>query len=103
MLPDRYSLLDKVVAVLWQLRAMPLLFKIRRILLPVIKRTCATPWLSLRMTPIWEGVRPFSASLKIWSLTSSDVSFNHCGTDLLYGRADWEIPFPGACMRPMVN
>merc|ERR1719430_2677104 len=51
---------------------------------------------------LWEGVRPFLASLKIWSLTSSDVSFNHCGTDLLYGRADWEIPFPGACMRPMV-
>jgi hypothetical protein len=30
-----------------------------------------TRWLSRRMTPIWEGVRPLRASLKIWSLTSS--------------------------------
>merc|ERR1719209_115219 len=55
--------------------AMPLLFRMRRILLPVMKRTWATPWESLRITPIWEGVRPFLANLKIWSLTSSLVIF----------------------------
>ena len=46
------------------------------------KNTWATPWESLRITPIWEGVRPFLANLKIWSLTSSLVIFSHWGTDL---------------------
>jgi len=44
------------------------------------------------MTPIWDGVRPFFANLKICSLTSSEDSFSHVGTLRRYGSADWDIP-----------
>jgi hypothetical protein len=43
--------------------------------------------------PIFDGVKPFLANLKMWSLTSSDDDFNHVGTIRRYGRADLEIPF----------
>jgi hypothetical protein len=42
--------------------------------------------------PIWDGVRPFFANLKICSLTSSEDSFSHVGTLRRYGSADWDIP-----------
>lgn len=78
--------------------AKPFAFKILKILLPVTKRTWATPCESLRITPlniqilkiykhaininkvdlpIWDGVKPFLANLKICSLTFSDVNFCH--------------------------
>jgi len=40
-----------------------------RIYVPVTTLTWATPWLSRRTTPIWDGVAPFLASLQIWSTT----------------------------------
>lgn len=82
--------------------AMPFFFRILRILFPVTKRTWATPWESRRITPICDGVNPFFANFIICSSTSSDVNLSHVGTDLRYGRADWEIPFPGLCIRPMM-
>lgn len=89
-------------------------FMILKILLPLTKRTWATPceslniipkkkdnlkklftwhkkWIILNL-PIWEGVNPFFPNFLIWSLTSSALSFNHDGTDRRYGNADWEIP-----------
>lgn len=71
-------------------------------LLPLTKRTWATPCESRRMMPIWDGVMPFLPSFLICSLTSSAFSFSQDGTERRYGSADWEIPFPGACIRPMV-
>lgn len=47
----------------------------------------------IRALPILDGVKPFLANLKMWSLTSSDDDFNHVGTLRRYGRADFEIPF----------
>ena len=41
--------------------------------------TCGTPKLSRRVTPIWEGVRPFLASLQMWSTTSSGFIFSQLG------------------------
>lgn len=84
-------------------------FIIRKTLLPVTKRTWATPCESRKITPerkddvnilnvfvrllayyatneelpIWDGLNPFFANLKICSFTSSGVSFNHVGTLLL--------------------
>mmetsp|Transcript_28791 Transcript_28791/g.33109 ORF Transcript_28791/g.33109 Transcript_28791/m.33109 type:complete len:83 (-) Transcript_28791:8-256(-) len=55
------------------------------------------------MTPIWEGVNPFFASLHTWSSTSAALIFCHEGGLRLYGKADLEIPFPGACIRPMIE
>ena len=37
------------------------------------------------------------------SLISSAVDFCHDGTDRRYGRAEEEIPFPGACIRTMAR
>lgn len=36
------------------------------------------------------------------STTSSGEVFNQVGGALRYGNADEEIPFPGACMRPIL-
>lgn len=47
--------------------------------IPVTTLTCAIPWESRRMTPIWEGVAPFLASLQIWSTTWSGVVLSHEG------------------------
>ena len=47
----------------------PAPLRMRRILLPVTEPTWAMPWLSRRMTPIWEGVMPFLASLQMCSWT----------------------------------
>ncbi len=64
----------------------------RRILFPVTLLTWAIPCESRRITPIWDGVRPFFALFTIWSMTWVAVTFNHDGADLRYGRADREIP-----------
>ena len=96
----------------------PWLFSTRRILLPVTKRTWGIPCESRRVTPIWDGVRPLRASLMMCSTTSSGVVLSHDGGVRRYGRAeeaeegsasnqrmsgnDAHIPFPGACIRPMV-
>ncbi len=48
-------------------------------ILPVTTLTCAMPCESRRITPIWEGVAPFLASLQIWSTTWSGVVFNQAG------------------------
>jgi hypothetical protein len=99
--------------------------RIRRILLPVTKRTCGIPCESRRVTPICEGVRPLRASLMMCSTTSSSVVFSHVGLSRRYGRAedadgqrdgcqtvplrfapgamDVQMPLPGACMRPMAG
>lgn len=42
--------------------------------------------------PILDGVKPFLANLKMWSLTSSDDAFSQVATLRRYGRADLEIP-----------
>lgn len=47
--------------------------------IPVTTLTWAIPWESRRMTPIWEGVAPFLASLQIWSTTWSGVVLSHEG------------------------
>ena len=65
----------------------------RSTLLPVTLLTCAIPWESLNITPIWEGVKPFFANLQMCSSTSALVIFNHDGGLLLYGKADEDIPF----------
>ena len=54
-------------------------FQDNQINIPVTVRTWAIPWESRRMTPIWEGVAPFLASLQICSTTCSGVVFNHEG------------------------
>ena len=51
------------------------------------------PCESRRITPICDGVRPFFASLVIWSTTSDGEVFSHEGGVRRYGRADLEIPF----------
>ena len=53
--------------------------RMRRILLPVTKRTWGIPCESRSATPIWDGVRPLRASLMMCSTTSSDVVFNQDG------------------------
>lgn len=57
----------------------PLDLRIRRILLPVTKRTWGMPCESRRVTPIWEGVRPLRASLAMCSTTSSGVVLSQEG------------------------
>jgi len=49
--------------------------------------------LKTRTLPILDGVKPFLANLKMWSLTSSDDDFSQVATLRRYGRADLEIPF----------
>lgn len=71
----------------------PWVLRRRRILLPVTDLTWAIPWESLRVTPIWEGVRPFLASLVMLSITWGAPILSHEGADLRYGLADREIPF----------
>eukprot|EP00529_Nitzschia_sp_RCC80_P038756 CAMPEP_0113459256 /NCGR_PEP_ID=MMETSP0014_2-20120614/10353_1 /TAXON_ID=2857 /ORGANISM="Nitzschia sp." /LENGTH=61 /DNA_ID=CAMNT_0000350823 /DNA_START=42 /DNA_END=227 /DNA_ORIENTATION=- /assembly_acc=CAM_ASM_000159 len=55
------------------------------------------------MTPICDGVKPFLAILQTKSSTSADDVFIHDGGERLKGRALLEIPFPGACIRPMMK
>ena len=62
--------------------------RIRRILLPVTKRTWGIPYESRSATPIWDGVRPLRASLMMCSTTSSGVVFNQDGGVRRYGRAE---------------
>ena len=76
---SRYKMADEYVP--WDLR-------IRRILLPVTKRTWGMPCESRRVTPIWEGVKPLRASLMICSTTSSGVVFSQEGGVRRYGRAE---------------
>ena len=45
------------------------------------------------MTPICDGVRPFFASLVMWSMISSAVTLSHDGGVRRYGRALLEMPF----------
>uniref|UniRef100_A0A2M4DMA5 Putative secreted protein n=1 Tax=Anopheles darlingi TaxID=43151 RepID=A0A2M4DMA5_ANODA len=59
----------------------PTAFMIRSTLLPLTKRTWATPCESRRMMPIWEGVMPFLPSFLICSFTSSAFNFSHDGTE----------------------
>ena len=65
--------------------------------------TCGIPKLSRRVTPICEGVKPFLASLQIWSLTSSVFIFTHVGARRRYGTADDEMPLPLPYIRPIVG
>ena len=44
------------------------------------------------MTPICDGVRPFFASLVMWSMISSAVTLSHDGGVRRYGSADFEMP-----------
>lgn len=101
----------------------PLLFNIRRILLPVEENvsrysrrilaytliipvttfTCAIPCESLNTTPICEGVAPFFASLQIWSTTCSGVVLSHAGGVREYGIALALMPLPLLWRRPMVT
>merc|ERR1719324_2230547 len=83
--------------------ARPLIFRIRRILLPVTVFTCGTPKLSRRVTPIWDGVRPFFASLEMCSTQSSGFILTQVGGLRRYGVADELMPLPPPYMRPMVN
>merc|ERR1719453_920029 len=71
--------------------ARALTFRMRRILLPVTVFTWGMPKLSRSVTPICDGVRPFLASLQMWSQTSSDFIFNHDGAFRRYGVADDEM------------
>merc|ERR550514_974745 len=82
--------------------ASPFTFSMRKILLPVTVLTCGTPKLSRRVTPICEGVRPFLASLQMWSVTSSGFIFNHVGGRRRYGVAEEAIPLPDPYMRPIL-
>lgn len=47
----------------------PWALRIRKILLPVTLLTCAIPWESRRITPIWDGVIPLFANLQMFSST----------------------------------
>lgn len=47
--------------------------------IPVMVLTWATPWASLRTTPICEGAAPFLASLQIWSAIWSGEALSHEG------------------------
>lgn len=78
--------------------AKPFDFKILKILLPVTTLVCETPWASLKMTPMEEGVKPFLAYLVICSTTSSVDNLNHEGAFLEYGVAEEEIPLPFALL-----
>ena len=71
--------------------------------LPVTTFTCAIPWESRRMTPIWDGVVPLRASLQICSVTCSDVTLSHVGGWRLYGIAEPDVPFPLEWRRPIVE
>merc|ERR1719213_531740 len=82
---------------------MPLALRIHKILLPVTNFTWGIPKLSRRVTPICEGVRPFFASLQMWSDTSSGFIFSHVGGLRRYGRAEDEMPLPLPYMRPMAG
>ena len=55
----------------------------RKIFELVTVLTCAMPWLSRSMTPIWLGVIPFFAILTIISVTSVGVIFNQLGAERL--------------------
>merc|ERR1719324_1431413 len=83
--------------------ARPLVFRMRRILLPVTVFTCGTPKLSRSVTPICEGVRPFLASFAMWSLTSSGFIFSQEGGLRRYGVAEELMPLPAPYMRPMAS
>eukprot|EP00404_Azadinium_spinosum_P018284 CAMPEP_0180501164 /NCGR_PEP_ID=MMETSP1036_2-20121128/44741_1 /TAXON_ID=632150 /ORGANISM="Azadinium spinosum, Strain 3D9" /LENGTH=55 /DNA_ID=CAMNT_0022509883 /DNA_START=21 /DNA_END=185 /DNA_ORIENTATION=+ len=52
------------------------------------------PKLSRSVTPICDGVRPFLASLQMWSHTSSVFIFNQVGALRRYGSAEDEMPLP---------
>ncbi len=67
------------------LGARPFFFKRRRIFCPVTDFTCGIPWESRKMTPIWDGVKPFFASLQQCCSTSAGVTvfINQDGGDLL--------------------
>merc|ERR1719382_1996750 len=81
--------------------ARPFVFNIRKILLPVTVLTCGIPKLSRKVTPICDGVKPFLASLQMWSQTSSVFIFTQVGGLRRYGRAELEMPLPLPYMRPM--
>ena len=44
-------------------------------------KTVAVKIMRIKCSPICDGVRPFLASLKICSCTSSEDSFSHVGTE----------------------
>jgi len=48
--------------------------------LPVTKRTWGMPCESRRVTPIWEGVRPFRANFEMCSTTSCGDILSHGGS-----------------------
>lgn len=80
----------------------PLAFKMRTILLPVTVLDKPTPCESRRTIPIWDGARPFLASLQMRSTTSSVLVFNQVGARREYGMLDPAIPFPLVCIRPIL-
>jgi hypothetical protein len=71
-LPQDFSLAakDKMEGGGEKMEDVPCPLRIRRILLPVTKRTWGMPCESRRVTPIWDGVRPFRASFEMCSTTS---------------------------------
>lgn len=56
---------------------LPCALRILRILLPVTLFTWAIPWESRRITPIWDGVRPFLANLQMLSWTWKSIKRTH--------------------------
>lgn len=55
-------------------KKIPWALRILRVLLPVTLFTCAIPWESRRITPMWDGVNPFLAILQMDSSTYTDPS-----------------------------
>ena len=70
----------------------PFIRRMRAILVPVTALTRGIPKESRSTTPIWEGVKPFLASLQIWSTTSLVVVFTQEGAVLLKGMEDLAMP-----------
>ena len=83
VLAHAHSLLDQAIEILRQGRREALAAKDRKIFELVTVLTCAMPWLSRSMTPIWLGVIPFFAILTIISVTSVGVIFNQLGAERL--------------------
>lgn len=53
--------------------------------------------------PIWEGVKPFLASLQMRSTASSLLVLSQVGARRENGMLEPAIPLPGVCIRPIVK
>jgi hypothetical protein len=70
MLPNRNRLLDQVIQIFRNLRSKTMSLEYTQNLASVILLTWEIPWESWRITPIWDGDRPFLANLHMVSSTS---------------------------------